>query len=106
MTSRFIEGSKHPQGTAAVERHFAGGNAGQRAGTDPLLEAPPYGSSEWNTPNPSVATEEGQQNRVQPNIPGNSLFNASKPALPRELGVNYTPAAQAGHKVTDDPFSL
>jgi len=34
------------------------------------------------------------------------LFNASKPALPRELGVNYTPAAQAGHKVTDDPFSL
>ena len=106
MTSRFIEASKHAQGTAAVEKHFAGGNAGQKSGTDPLLKAPPYGSSEWNTPTPSVASEHGQQNRVQPNIPGNSLFNAGKPDLPRELGVNYTPASQAGHKTTDDPFSL
>src|SRR5206468_9426738 len=97
MTSRFIEGSKHAQGTAAVEKHFAGGNAGQKSGTDPLLKAPPYGSSEWNTPTPSVASEHGQQNRVQPNIHGNRLFNAGKPDLPCELGDRKSTRLNSSH---------
>ena len=103
MGSVFIEGSKHALGTAAVEKHFAGGNVGQSPGVDPLLKAPPYGSSAWNPP--ARPTEQGMVNDKITAPPGPSVFNASSPPLPRETGVNYKPHANAGHKVTDDPFS-
>lgn len=101
--SSFIEGSKHAEGTAAVERHFGGGNQGRKPGTDPQLHAAPYGSSAWNPPDRPL--EKGLQNNAVSAPAGDSMWNASQPGLPRETGVNYKPLANAGHKVTDKPFS-
>ena len=84
--SQFIEKSKHAAGTAAVESHFGGGNQGRAPGTDPLLKATPYGSSDWN------------------NSAGDTTFNAPGQSLPKGTGVNYNP--QPGHRTTQDPFSL
>jgi len=104
--SNFIDGSKDAFGTAEAERHFSSNNTPHTSGVGAWKTAPPYGSSVWNPDTAPVGSENGQQNQTNPNPPGNSLFNAGKPSLPREVGVNYTPASQAGHKVTDDPFSL
>jgi len=77
--SKYIEGSKHAAGTAAVEAHFNGANQGRAPGTDPQLSASPGGAPEWG-------------NKPMP--------------FPAERGVNYTPPGQAGHSIKDDPFSL
>jgi hypothetical protein len=105
--SKFIEASKHADWTSEVEAHFAGRNQGERPGANRLLKAAPYGDTAWNSPNPSVRAEQGLQNTAEPNLPGVSLWNdtESRDQLPRETGVNYTPASQAGHTSTDDPFS-
>ena len=79
MSSPYIERSKHPAMTAAVESHFAGGNANRKSGTDPVLKQPPGGSPDWN--------------------------NTEMP-FPSEGGVNYTPRNQAGHSLKGDPFSV
>lgn len=105
--SEYIERSKHAQGTAAVERHFAGSNQGQSPGTDPLLKASPYGAGDWNLTVgvPGGTTQQGLQNTtVSSREP--SEFNAPGQSLPRETGVNYKPAINAGHSIKDDPFSL
>lgn len=86
--SQYIEKSKHAQGTAAVESHFAGKNQGQSPGTDPMLKAAPYGSSDWN------------------NSPGDATFNAPGQNLPLGSGVNYIKPDEAGHTTNQDPFSL
>lgn len=105
--SNFIEHSKDPVGTAAITEHFAGRNQGQRPGADPMLKRTPGGTQAWNTPNPSSAAEDGLQNQTRPNVPtDNSLFNAPGQNLPRETGVNYKPAANAGHRTAQDPFQL
>lgn len=70
MTSPYIEASKHADFTAEVEKHFNGGNVGQKPGTDRLLSATPGGSPAWN---------------------------GTEMPFPSESGVNYTPTANAGH---------
>jgi hypothetical protein len=80
--SEFIEKSKHPEGTAAVEHHFAGGNVGRKPGTDPQLKAPPYGTAAWNSHELDGIFEEGDAGK----------------------GVNYRNPADAGHTVTERPF--
>lgn len=105
--SEYINRSKHAQGTAAVEAHFGGRNQGQAPGTDPLLSASPYGSGAWN---PTVSTPGGTAQRGLQNTAISSRepseFNAPGQSLPRETGVNYKPAVNAGHTVKDDPFSV
>jgi hypothetical protein len=105
--SQYLENSKHAAGTAAVEKHFGGGNQGQRPGSDSLLKAAPYGSADWN-PTVSVpggTTQAGLQNTAVTSRE-RSEFNPPGQSLPRETGVNYKPAANAGHTVTQDPFQL
>lgn len=102
--SKFIEGSKHAAGTAAVERHFAGGNMGQKSGTDPLLKAAPYGASDWDPGIPTRPAERGLTNTAN-SAEGPSIFRTAGDASPRESGVNYKPANRAGHTNTADPFS-
>lgn len=72
MTSPYIEASKHPDFTAEVTKHFAGGNQGQKPGTDRLLKASPGGDTAWN--------------------------GVDSP-LHSEAGVNYTRPDQGGHTV-------
>jgi hypothetical protein len=84
--SQFINRSKDPRGTAAVEAHFGGSNQGQRPGTDSLLKSSPYGTQAWNNPSGDVS------------------FNAPGQNLPAGTGVNYNP--QPGHSASQDPFSL
>lgn len=86
--SEFIERSKHAAGTSAVESHFSGGNQGRKPGTDPMLKAAPYGSSDWN------------------NSAGDTSFNAPGQNLPMGSGVNYIKPDQAGHTTNQDPFAL
>lgn len=86
--SEYIEKSKDPTGTAAVESHFGGGNQGRMPGTDPLLKRAPYGTSAWN------------------NSAGDTSFNAPGQNLPMGSGVNQIKPDQAGHRTTQDPFSL
>ena len=100
--SQFIEGSKDPEGTAAIEKHFGGGNAGQRPGTDPLLKSARGGTPAWNSP--PGRTEQSSINQEDQSPPGPSMFNASSPPRPRETGVNYQPRSHVGNRVTDDPF--
>jgi hypothetical protein len=107
VTSKFIEGSKHAEFTAAVEKHFSGGNVGQRPGQDPMLKASPGGSPAWNA-SPGAPIEpsalEPRDMDEEPVPPGPSMFNASSPPRPREGGVNYQPHSHVGNRVTDDPF--
>ena len=103
MTSPFIEGSKHKEFTAAVEKHFGGGNQGQKPGVDPMLHAAPGGSAAWNA-QPAAPMESAQINMEDQSPPGPSMFNASNPQRPRETGVNYAPKSHVGNRVLDDPF--
>jgi hypothetical protein len=84
---KFVEGSKHPEGTAAVEHHFAGGNVGRKPGTDPQLKAPPYGTDAWN--NSELGADfygVGGVNHKQPSEIGHSIstkpFQGSADGLP------------------------
>jgi hypothetical protein len=87
--SEFIEKSKHPEGTAAVENHFAGGNAGRKPGTDPQLKAKPFGDDAWNNTELGSAFTEGEGqgvNHRDPNHTGHSIstkpFQGSADGLP------------------------
>lgn len=105
--SEFINRSKDAWGTAEVESHFGSDNTPYASGQGSWKTRPPGGTAAWNTANPSTASEDGLQNRQPTGAPtDNSLFNAGSQKLPRESGVNYTPAKQAGHKLTEDPFQL
>jgi hypothetical protein len=101
--SEFIERSKDPRGTAAIESHFSGGNVGRKPGTDPMLKAPPGGSAAWNPP-PTTSESNSDVNSEDQSPAGPSMFNASNPPRPRETGVNYSPKSHVGNRVTDDPF--
>lgn len=80
MTSPFIEHSKHAQMTSAVESHF--GTAKSR-------------------------TMPGEASGNSFSSGGDQAWNAGKPdPLPDHGGFNYSPKADIGHTVKDDPFSV
>lgn len=103
--SAFIEHSKDPQGSAAVEVHFGGANQGQKPGTDALLKRPAYGTPAWNSQVGGAVEQAGLQNTAK-TVGGTSTFNAPGQSIPRETGVNYKPQWNAGHSLKDDPFSM
>lgn len=103
--SEFIEHSKDPWGTAAITDHFAGKNAVRKPGTDPALTRTPGGTAAWNSQVGGRMEQTGLNNTVGP-VKGPSIFNIPGQNLPRETGVNYKPAVNAGHSTSQDPFQL
>ena len=107
MTSKFIENSKDPELSPMVEAHFMGG-ATPSPGILSQSEAK-GGTPDWNSKaasaKESFAGEDGLQN-LKPAASGTSVFNVPGQTLPRESGVNYKPARNAGHSLKEDPFQL
>ena len=103
--SKFIDGSKHPQMTAAIEGHFFSSDNKNSVGEASGKGFAPGGTSDWNTA--SVPEQGGIVNSAPTGAPsGPSMFNdnIASPMLPRSTGVNYKPLNQAGHRITTAPF--
>jgi hypothetical protein len=105
MSSKYIDGSKHGAGTAAITEHFFGSSNSEIPGSASGKSWPLGGSSAWDTQ--PIGSESGQQDTAPTGAPsGPSIFNdnIASPLMPRETGVNYTNRSNAGHKMTDSPF--
>jgi len=104
--SKFIDASKHPQMTAAVEGHFFGSGNSEIPGKASGKGFERGMTSAWDTtPMPQQA---GLVNSAPTGAPASpSLFNDNieKAPLPQSTGVNYRPLSQAGHNQgADKPF--
>ena len=103
--SKYIEGSKHAAGTAAVEHHFFASNNSESAGEASGNQFARGMTGAWDTS--PVIENSGQTDTAPTGAPsGPSMFNdnIAQPKLPRETGVNYTAASNAGHQSTESPF--
>jgi len=105
--SDYINKSKHPQGTAAVESHFFRSDNKEAVGEASGKQFERGMTSDWNTG--PMPMEGGQVNSAPTGAPsGPSLFNDNieKVPLPKGTGVNYKPLNQAGHNQSaDKPFA-
>ena len=103
--SKFIDGSKHAFGTAEIESHFSSNNTPHTPGQGAWKTAAPFGAASWNPDLAPTGSEDGLQNRTPAGASGASLYQTPGISMPRETGVNYKPAKNAGHTNTADPFS-
>lgn len=104
--SEFIDRSKHPQGSAAVDHHFFKSDNKESVGEASGKQFQRGMTSAWDTV--PIGSEHGLMNTA-PNgaSSGPSIFNdniASRP-LQKETGVNYKPLSHAGHSLPDAPFA-
>ena len=103
--SKYIDGSKHAAGTAAVEHHFFASDNKESVGEASGKQFLPGMTSAWDTQ--PVGHESGQVNNAPTGAPsGPSMFNdnIANPMLPRETGVNYTQRSNAGHTTRNPHF--
>ena len=105
--SKFIDASKHPAGTAAVESHFFASDNKEAVDEASGKQFQPGMTPAWDTR--PVGAESGQVNTAPSGAEsGSSIFNDNieKVPLPKETGVNYKPLRNAGHnQMADKPFA-